>query len=86
MILPDGTVKEGIFSNNIFYGDNSPHASEKSYTYKSPVDIQKVMHLNYSHQNLAAKHFKNASSRDEFPNIEKSHGTIPEENRMMDQQ
>lgn len=39
MILPDGTVKEGIFSNNIFYGDNSPHASEKSYTYKSPVDI-----------------------------------------------
>ena len=29
--LPDGTIKEGFFKNNIFYGDSSPRSSEKSF-------------------------------------------------------
>ena len=24
MILPDGEIREGIFQNNVFYGNNSP--------------------------------------------------------------
>jgi hypothetical protein len=38
MILPDGTIKEGYFSNNIFYGENSPIQSEQSYKYRSPSE------------------------------------------------
>jgi hypothetical protein len=54
MILPDGTIKEGIFSNNIFYGENSPTTSEKTFNFRSPIDMQKIMHHNYSSSQLLA--------------------------------
>jgi len=38
MILPDGSTKEGFFSNNIFYGDNSPSDEERSSNRKSTCD------------------------------------------------
>lgn len=38
MTLPDGTKKEGFFSNNIFYGDNSPANKGFSSNETSPIE------------------------------------------------
>lgn len=39
LMSPDGSMKEGFFKNNIFYGDNSPMASpspsEKSFGFST---------------------------------------------------
>jgi hypothetical protein len=52
MILPDGTIKEGYFSNNIFYGERSPSPDVNDSGSRKPL------HKNYS-QNV----FKNAKER-----------------------
>jgi hypothetical protein len=71
MILPDGSVKEGFFSNNIFYGDNSPTSgSEKSFNFRSPVEKMKLMHHNYSQSSLVT--VKHHQSNTELPLIDKS--------------
>ena len=47
MVMPDGSIKEGFFNNNIFYGDNSPMVSEKSHVVLTPSE-GKVLMKNYS--------------------------------------
>jgi hypothetical protein len=50
MSLPDGTFKEGFFSNNIFYGDNSPEVDDRSNTFRSPMS-DKVSYLSKNSSN-----------------------------------
>lgn len=55
MTLPDGTMKEGYFSNNIFYGEKSP-----SPEFDNPRDLstQKLLRKSYSQNRI-----NNAKSR-----------------------
>jgi hypothetical protein len=53
MILPDGSMKEGFFSNNIFYGENSPETEDRlSYIFKSPGTEKFTMSKNFSQSSL----------------------------------